>query len=1357
MSSELSRLIQYQFVANPGDSGTDANLERFIGYPAMEADIELSYSSGPEDADFRIKVETALVPNPNLTTDTDWDEANPRYITAATLINGANIPRPIVHTDQLHFGYIGMRTGDDGPSANNLVARPDRHIQALSGTASEINYVTILWSWVNRFWNDGEGPFGDLPVRVKVQMITLGTQSTMNDTNVIAETEYRKAEPKFWVPRIQENAERALFSRTEVNVGGTMEAQALARFSMTTQDNMGTILVDWSIDADSYIGGGWAWESDRSASYQVKAWAPVVDNTYDLWFNYAEVALPETLSPGSTYPLAFRIADVYFNWSYVVSPPTVPPTFITDRVEQGRGIVVLEFFNEAPSALSAYWIGTNGNRSYTGITFDKSDFICDPTLTLTVTVMDTLFIRDPNYPGRLFCSGALQNNVDIERIFKVVYVPPVIDTNPASPTYNKIIVPAREVYKKVKIKPRPTEEDELGLPAFEFARDDAVGAVNLVMDMDVEAWEPDEHIFMPNELNYYRMRSLHPFGGFDAIRITTDIVYMNGLNKLPSTNALVSPSIQWNSTIYRTKSKNLRMPSTSYVERLFRVGTSSADIPKSISTGMFTRNWFDNFYPTTHGYTVNTGKDTISNNSSTGVVTGEPDLAAMLWSTGSQSNPCARSDMDPIRWTSGNASVDSAGRPTWRPIDDNDRFETVWCTTKHYGDNLTSNNINPVWWIFDNKDLGGFSLTFEHFNINSEINGPPFNRLSPFRHQAGDVLCVYDGTAPGLIVDDGRGNVTLNMTLLSQARLLAGYSGARNQVTEWIRGGRIQSNPANGGFTTEVFGPSKLLLVIYTDGKGTDSGFKVKAGPKIQQPWVNYDINHKDGEIWMHEWRSISSTLVNGAPPDISDAIYMDYDFNENSVFIDRETCRLTFENIMPEGTTVFADFTCYDYTGNSNNPNSPLKLDVTGYEVQYRAVTSSTPPDWVTIQPSWPSALASGILTSPTNSITISAGTCPNTGSCFVANSGLTVFSASTDCPVCGTTLTPFNFNFVPYEFRVRTKLSKGVSAWTAVITSTSTPITTLRSPDMPTNLRLVLGADNAALNWVAPTGGVGDIPASSRTVLEKRADGITVERTIAWLRCYVGTFDDLVDYLSPVVYVSTGPDIFKSKRWDGAANLDGLLFGGNDVSSTNWIVNKDVGMISLSNQIPTPIGRLTWDYTHHTYLRLVNDGAGDFHFEDPVIVNDITDKYPGVTWGDVKITNEGAAAIENMKITFIIRGYSSRNDGSVEQVLDINRPWDQQEGAAAETFQRTKIFLAGTYGTISGRGTTASQLISTWDSADGTHGSNNNIAPRGRIFGRIIWRLIQSETSASGINTTRGVKIWSGVIEGRYYNVLF
>lgn len=275
---------------------------------------------------------------------------------------------------------------------------------------------------------------------------------------------------------------------------------------------------------------------------------------------------------------------------------------------------------------------------------------------------------------------------------------------------------------------------------------------------------------------------------------------------------------------------------------------------------------------------------------------------------------------------------------------------------------------------------------------------------------------------------------------------------------------------------------------------------------------------------------------------------------------------------------------------------------------------------------------------------------------------------------------------------------------------------------------------------------------------------------------RLYVASDDDFYDYLVPTVYVTPiGGTIDKS----GTVYRPGDNISGKFTDSY-WVVDKDRGLIQINryndenpdkyvpfNENGYPM-RITMDYTHHTFYRLSNDGYGNVSFEDKVIVADSTPVYPDATWADIRIINEGDAILESGKLIFKCRGEVEGDSEEVKKPLDVNRPWDVQEGKKAVTWDRCRVYISYTFNENYFQFTPSiSNLRFTYNAAGGNDASlvvssvENYLAPKEALYGRIVWNLAgDTGGSLNNVNyptdgLTVGRKSWSMEVSGKYYVV--
>lgn len=258
----------------------------------------------------------------------------------------------------------------------------------------------------------------------------------------------------------------------------------------------------------------------------------------------------------------------------------------------------------------------------------------------------------------------------------------------------------------------------------------------------------------------------------------------------------------------------------------------------------------------------------------------------------------------------------------------------------------------------------------------------------------------------------------------------------------------------------------------------------------------------------------------------------------------------------------------------------------------------------------------------------------------------------------------------------------------------------------------------------------------------------------TVAPSGNWLASQDDFVYYADAQAYMTVDGEPPPTAQKSGIYEVDG---SGMVTSGITWDKDRGVAEVAAS-VVPASGQRLFADYTHHTYTRLSNDGYGDLYWRDSVVVADVTPLYPDYTWADMKITNEGDADLEDAKFKFVARGYDSNNDGqvvieegSVDTVLDVNRPWDVQKGTKTETFDKMAVEVKANFlWERSQPKADAMTALAQWK--DRVYG---DIPARGRAFGRAVWVLGGTSGSAYPA-TSAGKKRVSLEASGRYYSAL-
>lgn len=267
---------------------------------------------------------------------------------------------------------------------------------------------------------------------------------------------------------------------------------------------------------------------------------------------------------------------------------------------------------------------------------------------------------------------------------------------------------------------------------------------------------------------------------------------------------------------------------------------------------------------------------------------------------------------------------------------------------------------------------------------------------------------------------------------------------------------------------------------------------------------------------------------------------------------------------------------------------------------------------------------------------------------------------------------------------------------------------------------------------------------------------------------RLFVSTDDDYYDYLTPSIYVTPrGMSINKG----GVPWIPGDETSGKFVDSY-WKLDPDRGVVEIASggdlgeyaYVPKDM-RITIDYIHHTFYRLSNDGYGTVLFENKTIVADSTPVYPDATWADILIVNEGDAILEAGRLKFTARGETeNEQSGQVTKVLDVNRPWDVQEGKKAVTYGKTRVYLSQYYDenyfqfspTVTNLRTTYTASANNDSGAEIYVNSSTEpyLSPRKYIFGRIVWNLFGGNSYPTD-GLTVGRKVWSAEISGKFYQI--
>jgi len=387
--------------------------------------------------------------------------------------------------------------------------------------------------------------------------------------------------------------------------------------------------------------------------------------------------------------------------------------------------------------------------------------------------------------------------------------------------------------------------------------------------------------------------------------------------------AIANAAIRLNTRIYKTAHTPLRLSDSIYRPLLRHVTSGGAEvtIPKAlILTGEPYRLWDDIFYPESHAYPME-GDGTVD----------EAEAIAMAQSS--------NENHDALLLSGGQVVYDEEQRPVVVDWTDDG--------SKNYGHMISSTPENRKYWAIDTTGYGEYSLSFEHFNVDSNTYGPPYNEAAPHR---GDVLVVYDATASGALQEslDEFGQQKWILGDTTKLKEIHAFTGSGTNVLDLTSGQRMNSSP-NGAFQTPpIRGIPKIVLIFFSDALESDSGFRLRSSPAYDRTWVNYDVDEANGELWIH----MHTTL--GSAPGAADttAKRMTYDWLENPITIDYDQGRVIFP--VPPSGVVDVDVSYHDWNG-----GAPSNLWITAQDdfVDYAeaAIHSQNPT-------------ASGVSLSPTS-----------------------------------------------------------------------------------------------------------------------------------------------------------------------------------------------------------------------------------------------------------------------------------------------------------------------------------------------------------------------------------------------------
>jgi hypothetical protein len=201
----------------------------------------------------------------------------------------------------------------------------------------------------------------------------------------------------------------------------------------------------------------------------------------------------------------------------------------------------------------------------------------------------------------------------------------------------------------------------------------------------------------------------------------------------------------------------------------------------------------------------------------------------------------------------------------------------------------------------------------------------------------------------------------------------------------------------------------------------------------------------------------------------------------------------------------------------------------------------------------------------------------------------------------------------------------------------------------------------------------------------------------------------------------------------------------------SNGYMIDKDTGVLTFlnNNSFPIPKGRIFANYMHHSFYRLTSDGYGDLYFYGSGILVPAmsTTSYSDWTYVDLKIVNEGTNTLQDGTLQFLSRGYITKGT-VVDTVLGNNRPWDIQKGSVAETVQRTGASWSTDYSSL-----TLANRANAYNATKNQTCVFSTLAPKAHIYVRVFWCIANNDQGTTWIDCTKGTKVFSAELSGRYY----
>ena len=425
----------------------------------------------------------------------------------------------------------------------------------------------------------------------------------------------------------------------------------------------------------------------------------------------------------------------------------------------------------------------------------------------------------------------------------------------------------------------------------------------------------------PNdESTYYNipfyLDSESNYGVFDNnYSASVNLVFRNDAGL---TSSVITKNIFFNTTILKTDYMNLREISNSYKPLIeYYNGDEYVAINEleNFDVAIPKRSWNEIFYPETHAFPIDSNGN-IDVAEAIKIKDGNANFDAVKTET------ITSKDEDGKEITVTKIVYDDEQRPItiWNDYGNTKIYRGLQSNQKTYNSE-TGETEGLSYWIIDNTGYTDFQLEFEHFHLD-QTSHIQINDLSPF---TGDCLVVYDASAEGATSEyiDRFGRTSYKLVDSTKLKMLSAYSGdGVNAVRLYSEDESLIGSlnaTSNGAFITEKFNStSRICLIFYSDGAGEKSGFKIKASPARESDWINWEIDNKRGEVWLHK---IDTELLEGNSFNTlttqagycPDDVRMSYEYSETSFDIDYENGAIRFYE-KPQGQ-VWGTFSHYNYS----------------------------------------------------------------------------------------------------------------------------------------------------------------------------------------------------------------------------------------------------------------------------------------------------------------------------------------------------------------------------------------------------------------------------------------------------------